>query len=526
MIKVIIVDDDFLVRSYLKQLKAWEDEDFLLVGEARDGEEALTLIRDEKPDLILTDITMPVMDGIELIRQIKQDNLVSHIVVLSCHDDFEYVREALKLGADEYVLKNSLSEESLKKLLKTVKDQYQNNQIEKKDEKKKEKLIKLGSQSLKVEFFNQLLAGGLTGLEKALKAEEAGIVGRFYHSVVIAVSLLNWKDHQELDPLWDSQTKADQLQTSYKDILKQMEEGNKGTYECIYLSEGYFCIFLDLSEETSQSMMQEKVALVVSNIEHLNKSIEDYEAVIGISQICTGIESLRKAYLQSREAVKYRFYCKEPVLYYKENRRIMSQVPIEAQQLQKEMAQLIASKQKDKIKESFDKAIELFRDNMVDGKQVIYWFKELDRMANIQRDNKEFNHIYEVRQLMGLILAYEAVCQFGQDLKLGEDSSSSVQKAVEYIRNHYQEPINLENVADNISLNSAYLSFLFKQETGINFSSFLLSCRLDCAKGLLKTTDKKVKDIASLSGFNDYRYFCKTFKKMLGVRPADYRKGI
>ena len=117
MIRTVIVDDDFLVRSYLKQLGAWERADYQIAADARDGEEALNIIEKLGPDVVVTDISMPLMDGIELIRRIREQNQAVYIIVLSCHDDFEYVKEAMKLGADEYVLKNSLNEESLYEIL-------------------------------------------------------------------------------------------------------------------------------------------------------------------------------------------------------------------------------------------------------------------------------------------------------------------------------------------------------------------------------------------------------------------------
>lgn len=113
----MLVDDDFLVRTFLSRLTNWNAHGYSVVGAAQDGEQALEMTQEYQPDIIITDISMPVMDGITLIRRLKKENNPAKIVVLSCHDDFEYVREAMKLGADEYVLKNLLTEQSMLKLL-------------------------------------------------------------------------------------------------------------------------------------------------------------------------------------------------------------------------------------------------------------------------------------------------------------------------------------------------------------------------------------------------------------------------
>ena len=120
MYRTLVADDDFLVRSYLKTLDSWEKAGYEIVDDAEDGEEAYGFLQKEKIDVLVTDLTMPVMDGIELIRKIREENRDIYIIVLSCHDDFEYVKEAMRLGADEYVLKNSLDEDSLYDTLEKI----------------------------------------------------------------------------------------------------------------------------------------------------------------------------------------------------------------------------------------------------------------------------------------------------------------------------------------------------------------------------------------------------------------------
>ena len=117
MFQTLLVDDDFLVRSYLKTLDSWEKVGYEVVRDVQDGEEALEVMNQEKIDIVVTDISMPLMDGIELIKAVKKNWPEVSVIVLSCHDDFEYVKEAMRLGADEYILKNTLDENSLLEVL-------------------------------------------------------------------------------------------------------------------------------------------------------------------------------------------------------------------------------------------------------------------------------------------------------------------------------------------------------------------------------------------------------------------------
>lgn len=201
MRKALLADDDFLVRSYLKMLSSWEKAGFEITADVRDGEEALEVLDREKIDLVVTDIAMPLMDGIELIREIRRKYPDIYVIVLSCHDEFEYVKKAMKEGADEYVLKNTLNEESLYTVLEAaeehirqskeeagVKDQKQQTQEHadmKKDPeednnadadgKTGEKSDQTGNMNEKFLFFNQILAGTLSGEEREEKRIRAGI---------------------------------------------------------------------------------------------------------------------------------------------------------------------------------------------------------------------------------------------------------------------------------------------------------------------------------------------------------------
>ena len=108
---------------------------------------------------------------------------------------------------------------------------------------------------------------------------------------------------------------------------------------------------------------------------------------------------------------------------------------------------------------------------------------------------------------------------------VAEGISAAVKKALEFIREHYEEQISLQDAADAAEVNPAYLSYLFKQEMKIGFSNYVQELRIDCAKKLLSGTNCRVKDVALRSGFGDYHYFSKTFKKITGMSPAEYRKG-
>ena len=157
MIKALIVDDDFLVRMFLKQLINWESQGFELVGDACGGEEALELIDQFSPELIITDLSMPGMDGIELIERTRARLPDSYIIALSCHGEFEYVKEAMKQGANEYVLKNLLDASGLCKQLETARTKLESAARRAEQTDKLRQLAAKGTEMLRFEFLQGLM---------------------------------------------------------------------------------------------------------------------------------------------------------------------------------------------------------------------------------------------------------------------------------------------------------------------------------------------------------------------------------
>lgn len=196
MYRTLVADDDFLVRSYLKTLDSWGKAGYEIVNDAEDGEEAYNFLRKEKVDVLVTDLSMPVMDGIELIRRIREENREIYIIVLSCHDDFEYVKEAMRLGADEYVLKNSLDEDSLYETLEKSARLIEKRRRKSQEQAQTRKLIRFGSHALKYYFFNGLISGTLKGHAREEKRVEAGITGKFFNSAVICMFMEKWAERE------------------------------------------------------------------------------------------------------------------------------------------------------------------------------------------------------------------------------------------------------------------------------------------------------------------------------------------
>lgn len=523
MYRTMIVDDDFLVRSYLKQLDAWERAGYEIIADLRDGEEALKEFEELQPDVIVTDISMPLMDGIELIREIRKENESVYIIVLSCHDDFEYVKEAMKLGANEYVLKNSLDEESLYEMLKNAENQMESMKEKYKEVDEKKKLIQMGRHSLKYHYFNGLLAGSFDRDEREKKRKEAGIKGKFINSAVINMFIPAWSALK-------SQYSVLELDQYSQRFLQKVEGslgillGDEHAYvEEVYLGEGVFCCFLDLSEMRRSSLMKQRLTSVATACFRCCKE-EDYEYAVGVSNICFGEEGIRQAYQQAREIIKLSFYEESDILYYEGQPKIGRELPEEASRLSGDLENYVKGHRYEEMKEAFVQAVHACRSHYTDSRLIIHWLKEMDQKVQIERHQEEYAEIIKIDQLMDVCEEYRQKLFMKKKKDIPKGTSPVIRTVVDFLHDHYKEQIGLTEAARAAGLNPAYLSYLFKQEMGVGLSNYILDLRIECARGLLVSTNEKIKDVAAKSGFNDYHYFSKTFKKLNGCSPADYRK--
>lgn len=520
MKKALLVDDDFLVRSYLKTLSSWADAGFCIEADVRDGEEALDVLEKAKIHLVVTDIAMPLMDGIQLIREIRKRYKNVYIIVLSCHDDFEHVKKAMQEGADEYVLKNTLEEESLYTMLATAMEHMEEKAQEPElavAEKPDEDLINKTRM-----FFNQVLSGTLQGVERERARIKAGIKGRYQNSAVVVMKL---KEREDLEDTWADIEREQYCMEFLGRFRKEMnsllsESGSEK--EIIYLGNGVFCCFVDLSDIHKSSVMHQKLTGIASACyKFCRKEVHAFK--IGISNICLGAEGLRQAYEQARTMIKLCFYESDSIAYYEAGKRVGHELPAQAEVFLSRVDMFKYGSDKQAFLKMARDVIAVFQQEKTESRMVLQWLKRIQRAAGIYEE-VDCGYIENVSEVEAVVVKLGNRIFECESIPVSEHVSNPVRIAAEYAAGHFREPIGLGNAADAVGVNSAYLSYLFSQEMGIGFSNYLLNLRIEHAKKLLKESNLKMREVAEKSGFNDYHYFSKVFKKMNGVSPAEYGK--
>lgn len=522
MKKVLLVDDDYLVRSYLKMLHSWEKAGFYIQADVRDGEEALEVLSKEKIDLVFTDIAMPLMDGIQLIRAIREKYKHVHIIVLSCHDEFEYVKKAMQEGADEYVLKNMLDEKSLYEVLIAAMNQIQKKSAENQSLEIMTKKTDEKSVNEKYMFFNQILTGALKGEEREQERIRAGVSGTYQNSAVVVMKL---EESNEAEDPWE-EIETEQycliFLEKFKIELESLLSEHENEMEVIYLGNGVFCCFLDLSGIYKSSVMHQKLMDTASACYKICKKEKKCYS-IGVSHICIGSEALRQAYQQARLMVKMCFYEQDGIAYYENGKRIGKKIPDEAENMMKQLDTFRYRHDREGFRIAANQTVQAFKRELTESRIVFQWIRRLKQACGINEDEK-YSGIHSIEEIPEILEKIGDMFFQGIEICVSDKVSNPVRIAVEYIANHFRESIGLNDAANAAGVNSTYLSYLFSQEMGIGFASYLLNVRLEYAKRLLKESNLKMREVAEKSGFHDYHYFSKVFKKTNGFSPAEYRK--
>lgn len=495
MIKTLLVDDDFLVRMFLKQLIDWESEGFSLVGDACNGAEALELIERFSPEVIITDLSMPVMDGIELIERARAQLPDCYIIALSCHGEFDYVKEAMRLGANEYVLKNLLDAPGLRKQLGAARAKLETAARRAEQTDKLRQLAAKGTEMLRFELLQSLLHEDAPAGSLLPRLRDAGVEGRFLSAAAAAVS-------------------AD---TVRRDALSQVCEQfcrNKPAF-CLPCGDEACCVLLDLggiAGEDSQAGWLHAFA------QGLYRCIDEYlntKPRLGVSTVCTGETALRDAVRSAYRAAGYAFYEPDKIHDAAGLAALPAALPEEAGALLRRLPGMVEECLFERICEDGLHVLDLCAAAPPPPEGVQRWFGEL--LQIIGADGEAPRTLAGCRQML------EETARRLADERGSGCGNRAIQQAAAYLRENFDQPLSLASVAAEVHLNPAYLSFLFKREMGVNFSDYLQDCRMEHVKLLLRESDAPLKECAGRAGFSDYRNFCKLFKKLTGLRPAQYR---
>lgn len=531
-IKVFLVEDEVIIRSGVKKSINWEQEGYEFVGEASDGELAYPMILKEKPDILITDIRMPFMDGLELSRLVKKELPDIKILILSGYDEFEYAKKAIKIGVTEYLLK-PISAAKLTEVLNAVAETIRQENEEKNLLETYFAEMRENTERDKMRLFEKLLMGDLSMGEILEAGERFGMnLGASCYKIVLFKILANLENHVYAEQMVDACSSVEQAASMMEGVYV-FQRGVEG-----------WAFLLTAQDEKS---MEESAKILYQNLKQAMKNYTQLEYFGGIGSTVPRIRSLKQSFREADRAFAARFV--------EEANQIISQKEFEKSQMEeglkmqgvvqigksREMLQkFLSNGTREEVKAFSDAYIsrieeENIRSTMVrqyvviDVCIVILSFCERISSANrlqeeaeeLQKMMQKIHSLSEIKKYVVRLLN-EAIEL--RDAESGRRYSDLIAAAKKEIENHYMtEEISLNTVAISVGMSPSYFSSIFSKEAGKTFVGYLTEVRIEKAKEFLMCSSMKTSEIGYEVGYKDPHYFSYIFKKVQGCSPKEYR---
>ena len=528
MYKVLIVEDEVLVRVGLKTTIDWEAIGFTVVAEASNGEQGFEQYKKYDPDVIITDIKMPKRDGLWLIERVRKENNDVKILVLTCYDEFSYVRNALKAGADDYILKSEVEDEELIALMKSIK-----NKIDKQSNATmKQKKVRININDIKRVLLNDMIKTDFIIDDKINeRCLELGFTIFDTKFVFVSIAI-----QEEIFQNKSDTNSFNQNNNAIANIIfdKLVDRG----IEYIYNKDMNKYIFLMSSAKLSLVELNR----IFTSVKNASSQYFD----ISLNIVYTDpFENIEKAF-----TIYENFIQKEQILFYENEKSFfivninnVNFYDVNVFDLRKRYNKIfIEYMGQEKLKNLNNLTVEMseyFKKDNINPMVVKIFYSNLigDIFNNYEQlfeENEEImdyeDYHYKIINSKNLESIIRLVSKFISDIlseiKLSRYKNSKwiISKALYFIENNYDKRISLEDVACELNLSKHYLCNVFKKETGENMSLYINKLRIEKAKYLLLKTDYKVKEIFEDVGYANQQYFSKVFKKITGITISKYRE--
>ncbi|MEK3724713.1 response regulator transcription factor [Paenibacillus sp. FSL H8-0034] len=508
--KMLLADDEILTLQLMAHIIDWEEMGIEIVGSAINGAQALEMIEDTDPDLLITDIRMPQVDGMELIRRALSSKPDLQIIIVSAYAEFEYAREAIKNGAKGYLLK-PLDENELMAVMKEIQKEWLMTAAQQEQEKE--------MQQMKAEqsWRNLLYAPLPQQMSSSIPLPHTE-----YRLAVLKTESVTYGEQLHLQETMVEVSKVLQNEIRIRldrDVFQNILFEN-------YPGEWIFALHASFQVEALDAILQARTDWLGIQI------------LAGISLVKTDLNQLSEAYKEALDSLQYRFFHEDGQIFiYQPSVQDQRLSTNEAfiQSLQRWVDKWLDASTTDYLAEQLWNVIEIHTDKNIDD--VYHRFYDLlfvMKMRLWNRDehtafqmldsirlnvDKKFRSLTELQQfIIDILLELNALRRFEKS-----EHNPLIYQAKQYIKQHYNTNISLEQICEAVSVSRSYFSTFFKKETGMNVWDYLTEYRIEQAKRMLVETTMKNYEIALEIGYENPSYFTKMFKKQVGISPNEYK---
>lgn len=486
--RVLIVEDDKFFRFALRKMIRWDEYGLVLAGEAVHGKEALEFLADNPVDIVLTDMNMPVMDGIELTRIVKENYPRIMVIALSAYDDFEFVRESMRLGASDYILKQDMEEEDAGRSISEAWEKY---------------IRAFATKSQVREGVMELLKGRACPQADEIREYLRFCMDERYGWYVCAIRRMEdeWVSPACRTPKW------------LPDSLLEFTDHDT---HVIFFRGG-------------------RTAALGARIQERDRVLRQIEAMIGeekYAAACSGwmhdIDALTGLYEELDQIMDYDRFLRKRKIAVKEEADLCRKNYrwiYDPECLQK-------AESLENVWEALAQMTEECRKNMPDEehlqKSFLVFLNSVAVILHLQIDNLEFVEFGEKTVRLFLLEDKKKAVEEYIKMQLARKNENSfhpgVQRSLEYMEKNYSQPLTLKEIAGHAAMNETYFSNLFKKETGVGVVDYLNRIRILEAKKLLISTNDKNYEIGEKVGIPNASYFSTIFKKETGMTIQEFRR--
>lgn len=535
-IKVFLVEDEMVIRRGIKNSIDWEKEGYIFCGEASDGELAYPMIIKEKPDILITDIRMPFMDGLELCKLVKKELPNIKILILSGYDEFDYAKEAIRLGVTEYLLK-PISSGKLLEALNGVSESIRREKEDKDLVRKHMEEMRENTEHEKQKFFEQMIAGNLSmadALETG-KKYEMNLSAGMYNLLLFRFTL------------GEENRKSGELLGEAEYAIEKLTERLEYVFEFQRGVEGWAFLLMADNEE----QMSERVKELSKDLEEIMKNYSTIAYFGGIGQPVARLRELEESFREAERALAARFTMELNRIISVEDIRMAQNVDTlddieitsfgEIEKTRTMLEKFLNNGAEDEIDEFVDVYInELSEENLksvlmrqyiiMDAYIVMMSFCEKIEgiEGEMQAQSEELKNSMKTIQTLEEIKNYIRMLLkkiIGvRDTISGRRYSDIIEIAKDQIRKTYMsDEISLNTIAAEVGMSPSYFSSIFSKEMGKTFVEYLTEIRMDRAKELLMCSSMKTSEIGYEVGYKDPHYFSYIFKKTQNCTPKEFR---
>lgn len=496
MIKLMVVDDEPIIRSGIRYSIPWHELDVEVVAEAGNGLDAAEKAIAVQPDILITDIRMPMMDGLDLIRHVRDRLPYTHFILLSGYSDVEYLKQAISMGVQEYVFKNANYEEIVTAVQKVIVLIEKEREVRSRSIRR-DNLLDENLTVIRATLMQQLLSGGAPGLQDRLRELNISLHGPKYCLMALpCAAVQRWQ------------------------LVSRLHELLAGYIPFITYGDGIVTVVLNLPPGTDLSSR-------FGGLKNELQSVGVTPMAVVCSPLLDTTHDLSNARTLVYEALDALFWFSGQPLLIADH---PISIPIQRADLFALEGRCIAafvSKSSLRMQSDLKCYFSFLQKHCLPRKDFLASVTRLLVSISAFEQNEDILRFMDEIEQMGYQEIFDRI---GERIWLGSQHADSrrdlADQAKDYIASHLTESLTLESVAGSMYISPGYLSRLFKEKNFVGFKEYVQECRLNRAKELLANPSLKTYEIATLSGFRDYKHFSQTFLKCCGCSAREYRKRL